>query len=233
MTTTSLTKHWRPGPTKEDMAAMLAEARQMALRRKWGSAYEEVGTLLLNLGDPEAEKWLYMAIEDYRKQDGSRASVRCALTLWKLGDIEGCESECGRVCGQSVDRVAAAGGAARELAGAYFHAAPAHFILREYSMAVDAACRYLAAGEELGRRTGARPSRTCAVAVRDMATGIIARDRRGFDMGLNLLADGFDSWPSCGSTWEQDLFRYALSLPICEAEAFIRWKMEGDADRIH
>ena len=226
-------KYWHPGPSKEEMASTLAEARQMALRRKWGSAYEEVGTLLLNLGDPEAEEWLRMAVDDYRKQDGGRASVRCALTLWKLGDIGGCESECRRVCAQSIDRVAAAGGQPRELAGAYFHAAPARFVLREYNHAVDAALKYLAAGEELGKRAGVRPSLVCAIAVRDMATGIIVQDRKGFDVGLNVLADGFDSWPSAASTWEQDLFRYALSLPICDAEAFIRWKMEGDADGIH
>lgn len=226
-------KHWHPGPSKEEMAVMLVEARQMALRRKWGSAYEEVGSLLLNLGDPEAERWLRMALEDYQRQDGGRASVRCALTLWKLGDVGGCESECRRVCAQSIDRVAASGGEPRELAGAYFHAAPAHFIQREYSLAVDAARKYLAADEELGRRAGVRPSLTCATAVRDMATGIIVQDRKGFDLGLDVLADGFDSWPSAASSWEQDLFRFALSLPICDAEAFIRWKMEGDAHGVH
>lgn len=215
------------------MAAILEETRHIALRRGWGSGYEELGTLLRNLGDPEAEKWLNMALGEYRKQNGTRASVRCALTLWKLGEFEDCEMECRRVCAQSLDRVAAAGGAPRELAGAYFHRAPAHFILGEYAAAVEAALKYLAAGDELGRRSGVLPSLTAAVAVRDMSTGIIAQDRDAFDRGLDVLADGFDSWPSFASAWEQDLFRYALSLPICDAEAFIRWKVRQDAGSVH
>jgi hypothetical protein len=191
-----------------------------------------MGTILLHFGEAEAKVWLQMALNDYQAQSGGLASIRAALTMWKLGDVEGWHVECRRVCEQESERLSSDDGS-REFAAACSRVSPARFLMGDYEQAGFISDRVLDLADELSRKAGYRFGVETPLAIRRMVSGIAAHDRAMFWDGLDVLADKFDTWPSPQSTWEHDLFRFALSLPIASTEAFIRWKMEGDADGIH
>lgn len=233
-------KRWIQGVSLEKLATLTWRLQQEAGRctgAAQGTFYDEIGTLYHFFGQPEAEMWFLKAIEQYRaSSSGDEPSTKIALVWWKAGHVENFRAECVAVLeqhrsGRGSDELADATPGSGP-AGLSFQA-EASFLLGQYGEALAYAERLVALSQLAGARSGGGSADSIGPAIQEMSLGILEESHAGFERGLDRLTSRIECWPTPRCSIVEDLFRYGLSLPICRAEAFIRWKMEGDADGVH
>lgn len=232
MTDTARHKVWQQGVSAERLNSLVWEMESAIRTTKLstGPLCDELGTLLAHFGRPEARTWLLRAVEAYRAITPGRHSVKTALTLWKAGERDDMQRECTAIREEgvrsSVDSSSSDRAAQRRVRMALEASAEAEFLLG----------RYAEAATTFGALDGLRAKHGVESGARDVAKGVVLlcggilqADAREFADGLELLCDEIDDWPTLRCSLREDLFRFALALPICDSEAFIRRKMDGGA----
>lgn len=178
--------------------------------RQKGVTANEIGNAFYAFGDPEARHWFETALVWYRRGGITDPWTGIAYLHWKLGNQEACTEECRRIIeynGRKLEEKKSQGLEGVRLFREYDETAVAHFLLGDY----ETALRRVEEAAGLGIEGGISSH---LYALRDMAEGVLAKDRALFEAGQALARKGvvFGAWPTGDTSQAAELYRYSLDL---------------------
>lgn len=194
---------------------------------------DAIGTTLRDFGRSEAADWFDRAVKGYReageKFGPGTPSIKVALTLWKAERTEEMMEECFRISSWSkpaLDR-AAAGQVIDGSWKAIEAGVAASFLMGQYELTRErAAIMNDASLRELGPSSADRRSDCDGVSL--LSHAVLADDALRLQIGLDILSDQIEEWPTPRCSVREDLFRVGLALPIADAGAYIRSRLLDD-----
>ena len=199
---------------------------------------DAIGTTLRDFGRPEAAGWFDRAVKGYReageKFGPGTPSIKVALTLWKAERTEEMMEECSRILSWSTPALerAAAGRVMDGTWKAMEAGVEASFLIGQYGLTRERAAIMDAASlRELGPSGADRRSDCDGVSF--LSQGVLADDALRFQVGLDILSDQIEEWPTPRCSVREDLFRVGLALPIADARAYISSRLPDDESQHH